>query len=252
MNTETIRTSTISEIVEQHPGAIQVLEKLHVDYCCNAKLPFTEACKRADVNEAVVIAALGSSPTRYTASAIRAQDWSLDLLTNFIVQNHHQYVKRAIPEIRNVLEKVCAKHGANHPELMEIQQQFKTLAKELESHMHDEEFVMFPAVQALVKESTNLMPFGDSERQTKRSLLPEVTTLEAEHELAGHCLSRMRTASRDYALPADACNAFTLLYQRLQEFESDLHVHIHLENNILFPKALTLQARQQSKPLYVN
>ena len=99
MNTETIRTSTISEIVNQHPGAIQALEKLHVDYCCNGKLPFGEACKRAQVTEEVVIAALGSAPSVSTSSAIRAQDWSLDLLTNFIVQNHHQYVKRSIPEI---------------------------------------------------------------------------------------------------------------------------------------------------------
>lgn len=251
MNTEHFRSSTISEIVNQLPGAIPVFERFRIDYCCNAATSFTDACLQALADEGEVINALKSPPPAATG-AVRAQDWSLDLLTNYIVQNHHQYVKRTLPELQALSEKVFAKHGPNHPELSEILEQVKTLNKDLPTHMYHEEHVLFPAINALVKESSRLIPSAESLVHTMSNLTPVVVTLETEHDLAGHCLHRIRQASNNFSLPADACNAFAILYQRLQEFETDLHMHVYLENNLLFPKALSLQARQQEKPVYVN
>jgi regulator of cell morphogenesis and NO signaling len=251
VNTDILRASTVSEIVNQLPGAIPVFEKLHIDYCCNGKLPFTEACQRANVAEADVVTALQQAPPA-TSSPIRPYDWSLDLLTNYIVQNHHQYVKRALPELESLADKVFAKHGVNHPELTEVRELVHTLSKDLQTHMYHEEHVLFPAINALVKECARILPEPDPFARTMHNLDPVVVTLENEHDLAGHSLHRLREITEDFLLPVDACTAFTNFYKRLQEFESDLHLHIHLENNLLFPKTLALQARQQEKPLYVN
>ena len=251
MKTEILRASTVSEIVNQLPGAIPVFEKFHIDFCCNGRLPFAEACQRANVLPDDVLVALQEAPPA-TASPIRPQDWSLDLLTNYIVQNHHQYVKRTLPELESLADKVFAKHGLNHTELMEVRDLVHTLSKDLQAHMYHEEHVLFPAINALVKECARLLPEPEPLTRTMHNLNPVVVTLENEHDLAGHSLHRLREVTQNFLLPSDACTAFTSLYQRLQEFESDLHLHIHLENNLLFPKTLALQARQQEKPLYVN
>ncbi|MBL7851796.1 MAG: iron-sulfur cluster repair di-iron protein [Cyclobacteriaceae bacterium] len=251
MNTDLLRTSTVSEIVNQLPGAIPVFEKLHIDYCCNGKLPFSEACQRANTTEEEVLEALKQAPP-VTASTIRPHDWSIDLLANYIVQNHHQYVKRTLPDLVALADKVFAKHGVNHPELTEVRELVHTLNKDLQAHMYHEEHVLFPAINALVKECASILREPGPFARTMHNLNPVVVTLENEHDLAGHCLHRLREVTQDYFLPSDACTAFTNLYKRLQEFETDLHLHIHLENNLLFPKTLTLQARQQEKPFYLN
>lgn len=251
MNTEILRASTVSEIVNQLPGAIPVFEKLNIDFCCNGKLSFQEACQRAHVREDDVLAALQEAPSAAT-SAIRPQDWSLDLLTSYIMQNHHQYVKRTLPELETLVDKVFTRHGANHPELTEIRELVHTLGKDMQSHMYHEEHVLFPAVNALVKECSRVLPEPELGEHLMHNLNPVIITLENEHDLAGHCLHRIREVSREYHLPPDACNSYIALFKKLQEFEADLHIHVHLENNILFPKTLSLQARQQEKPLYVN
>ena len=251
MNTDILRGSTITEIVNQLPGAIPVLDKMNIDFCCNGKLPFAEACRRADRTEEEVLTAILQAPPAAT-SAVRPQDWSLDLLTNYIVQNHHQYTKRTLPEIQRLMEKVYAKHGANHPELEEVRSLVDTLAKDLQAHMYHEEHVLFPAVNALVRECSRVLPLADSVAKSMSNLTPVMITLENEHDQAGTCLHRIHEITRHFAVPPDACSAFRALYQQLQEFEADLHFHIHLENNLLFPKTLSLQARQSEKPLYVN
>ncbi len=236
--------------MEKQPGVIPVLESFHIDYCCNANRTFGEACRDAQVPEGEVITALEQSPVA-AIGTIRAENWSLDLLTNYIVQNHHQYVKRALPEIQAVLEKVFLKHGENHPELGQIREQFLALQKELQSHMYHEEHVLFPSINALVRESSRLLPV-ENIAHTMTNLDPVVVDLRNEHERVGECMRCLRSVSNNFMLPADACGSFASLYVRLKEFEADLHLHVHLENNLLFPKALSLQARQQEKPLYVN
>jgi len=250
VDTTLLRSSTISEIVEHQPGVIPVLESFQIDYCCNAARSFGEACRDAKVNEDEVLGALMQSPGA-AIGTIRAENWSLDLLSNYIIQNHHQYVKRSLPEIQAVLEKVLLKHGANHPELGQIRDQFMVLQKELQTHMYHEEHVLFPAINALVRESSRLLPV-ENLAHSMSNLDPVVVDLKTEHQQVGDCLRCLRSISNNYALPPDACKSFTSLYQRLQEFEADMHLHVHLENNLLFPKALSLQARQQEKPLYVN
>lgn len=246
-----IRASTVSEIVNQFPGAIPVFEKFNIDFCCQGKRHFAEACQRTGVSEEEVFAALTQPAPAFNA-ILRAQDWSLDLLANYIVQNHHQYTKRVLIELLILTDKVCHKHEAHHPELEEIRNQVQALNKELQAHMYNEEHVLFPAIHALVKESARLFPSPDSIAKSMSNLDPLILTFETEHELAGHSMNRIRSLSTNFSTPPDACTSYVTLYQLLKEFEADLHLHIHLENNLLFPKTLSLQARQQEKPLYVN
>lgn len=251
MTTEILRSSTVSEIVTQLPEAIPVFEQMNIDFCCNGKMSFPEACQKANKSEEEVLAALRESPPTAT-SAIRPQDWSLDLLTNYIVQNHHQYVKRMLPELENLADKVLVKHGPKHAELEEVRSLLHTLAMELQAHLYNEEHVFFPAVNALVRESTRILPSAEPYAKSMSNLTPVIATMETEHDVAGQCLHRIREITNHFTPPADACLAFTTLYRRMHEFEADLHIHIHLENNLLFPKTVALQARQQEKPLYVN
>ena len=247
MNIQNLKTTAVSEIVNQNPGSVKVFEKFNIDYCCNGKLSFEEACRRANVSEESVKEALSGSVTDEHSVSIRVQDWPLDLLVNYIVKNHHVYIKKVTPEILFLLNKVATVHGANHPELHEIKHQFETLSAELETHMHKEEVILFPAVEDLVKDDNYLAPGQKNRSRLGFKLIYPIGVMEQEHELAGECLSAIRKFSNDYTLPAEACNSYTLLYKRLKEFEADLHTHIHLENNVLFPKALELEKRLEGE-----
>lgn len=240
MKNQSIKEVSIAEIVSQNPGSVKVFEKFNIDFCCNGKLKFEEACQRANVNEETVIQELNAATTDTLPGSIRPQNWSLGLLADYIVQNHHAYVKRMTPEIFFLLNKVCNAHGAKHPELHSIKQQFELVSEELEAHMYKEEAILFPAVAELEKGSHI---YSSSSQPVGFKLGYPIDVMEKEHEAAGQCLSKMRERSSGYSLPAGACNSFKLLYKRLEEFEADLHIHIHLENNILFPKAILLESK---------
>lgn len=234
MHAEAYRTSRISDIVNRHPGAIRVFERFHIDFCCNGNLQLAEACQRANVKQEQVVEELMRSINETSNPNIRVQDWSLDLLANYITQNHHQYVRTKILDIRRLISSVSTKHAFQHPELHEMKRLFEALSRELEIHMDKEENVLFPAVTLLSMKS------GATAWDDLEPLLA-TTSLEEDHELAGEYLKTIRLLSKNYTPPADACNSYKLLYKMLIHFEEDLHIHIHLENNLLFPKALQLQ-----------
>ena len=239
MDKQRLKEISIAEIVNRNPGSVKIFERFKIDYCCNGKLNFEEACRRASVSEEEVLVQLNDIVSDTLMAPIRPQDWPLDFLANYIVQNHHTYVKKLIPEILFLSGKVSMAHGSRHPELSVIEQQFKVLSEDLEKHMYKEEVVLFPEVAMLVKQSSRKKKIEGIAFRLKYP----VEVMESDHENAGQILAKIRELSADYALPPDACNSYSLLYSRLKEFEEDLHLHIHLENNILFPKTLELEAR---------
>ena len=247
MENSKFKTLSVSEIVNQNPGSIKIFEKFKIDYCCNGKLSFVEACQKAKVSEEFILEELKGLIAESHNTSIHALELPLDMLANYIVQNHHMYVKKATPQILFLANKVETAHGHRHPELAEIKRQFKILSDELEKHMYKEEIILFPTVINLAKHHNNLSVHHEKFTEgVGFRLMDLIEAMETEHESAGQCLRKMREASNEYSLPPEACNSYRLLYERLQEFEEDLHTHIHLENNILFPEALELEARLAS------
>jgi regulator of cell morphogenesis and NO signaling len=227
--------------VLENPGATRVFEKLGIDYCCGGQKPLEEACAAANQPLEYVLATLQAE--QYTPGAAGNQDWrqaSLASLVEHIKSTHHVFVRTEAPRIAALLEKVCGKHGANHPELHAVHETFMALEQELQSHLMKEEQVLFPYIVATEQlQGTGATPpscFGTVKNPIRMMLF--------EHDSAGAALRQMRETTHDYAPPTDACISYQTLYQALAGFEADLHQHIHLENNILFPRAIAQESGQ--------
>src|SRR5215831_13995339 len=228
---------TVRELALENPAATRVFERLHIDYCCGGGRTLAEACRVAGVSAERVLEALEDSG----AAPAEERDWNgapLADLIDHIRNTHHAYTRDAIERIPLLLEKVIAAHGARHPELLRIQPVFSAVAQELTMHLMKEEMVLFPYIAlleeaAVAGESSPPAPFG--------TVANPVRMMEHEHDSAGEALREIRSAANDFAAPPDACISFQTLYRALGEFEADLHLHIHLENNILFPRALQLE-----------
>ena len=218
-----LATQTVREIALANPASVRVFESLGIDYCCGGKLSLSDACHQANVSEESVLAALanpGFAAPDDTSPWIHA---STEALTKHIVDRHHQYVRRETPRLLALLEKVISRHGATHPEVISIRDLFVALSQELATHMLKEEQVLFPRLNELE------VP-ADVLRQPIANML-------ADHDDAGALLARISALSGGYQPPTGACPTYVALYSGLAEFQSDLHQHVHLENNILFPRA---------------
>lgn len=228
----------LDEIAGSHPSAVPVLERHGLDYCCNGRRPFAQACRSAGLDPIAVAADLETARKHAgEMAAADAVDWrseSLGDLTRHIELRHHAYLNQALPTLAARLEKVLQAHGANHPELHDVARLFLGLAAELTRHMAKEEQVLFPMIRALEA--------GDRATASHcGSVASPIAVMEHEHDGAGEALRGMREATGGYAPPADACTTYKALLFGLAELERDLHLHIHLENNILHPRALLLE-----------
>lgn len=228
---------TVRDLALENPRATRVFERFRIDYCCGGGRPLEEACRVAGVEPARVIEAIENEP----AGGGDARDWTgarLGELIDYIRDTHHAYTREAIDRIPRLLEKVVAAHGANHPEMRRIQAVFGGVAEELAVHMMKEEMVLFPYIarmeEAVIAGEPALpAPFG--------TVGNPIRMMEHEHESAGEALRELRALSNGYTAPADACTTFRTLYSAMAEFEQDLHRHIHLENNVLHPRALEME-----------
>ncbi|MGH9521798.1 MAG: iron-sulfur cluster repair di-iron protein [Terriglobales bacterium] len=227
---------TVREIAVEMPQATRVFEKLGIDYCCGGLKSLDEACAAANLRVGEVLQSLEAAD-----KAAPEQDWKsgeLGELIAHIVRKHHAYVKSEVPRLEALIAKVCGVHGKNHPELLEVQNVFRALGGELSMHLMKEENILFPYVVRM-EEAVRLgqpsirPPFGSVENPIHMMLM--------EHDSAGDALRELRRLTNDYAAPADACISYQTLYRALLEFEADLHQHIHLENNILFPRAIAME-----------
>jgi regulator of cell morphogenesis and NO signaling len=231
---------TVGEIAAETPSTTREFEKLGIDYCCGGSRTLGEACASANIPVHEALARLEKSLASTQPGG--AQDWQNQLLADLIAHitsTHHVFVREESPRIEALAAKVVGVHGKNHPELLQVQAIFAALSEELRVHLMKEEQVLFPHVyrmeeSSLAGEAAPPAVFG--------TVLNPVRMMMQEHDGAGEALRSLRSVTHEYTLPADACISFRTLYQALQAFEADLHQHIHLENNILFPHAIAMES----------
>ncbi|MEQ9104115.1 MAG: iron-sulfur cluster repair di-iron protein [Rhodothermales bacterium] len=210
---------TVGEVVTEDYRRGITFKQFGIDFCCGGGKSIAEACaaKKVDV-ETLRKAIENVSETGAPGVPARAATWSASFLADYIVNQHHAYVRERVPVLRKFTARVAAVHGHHYTELQEIRDIFSTLADELEAHMADEEAI-FPEIG-------------------RADVSGRLGELEQEHTEAGEAMARIRALSGDYTPPEGACNTFRAAYAGLKEFEEDLHAHVHLENNILFPKLM--------------
>jgi regulator of cell morphogenesis and NO signaling len=234
------RETNVKDIVTSNPGAVRVLEQAGVDYCCGGGKSLHDACTQADVSSDEILVRLAHTADQLTPADADWLSAPLSALTQRICQKHHRYVREAISRIRELAKKVIAKHGANHPELASIESDFLALSREMVSHMQKEEQILFPYIEAVEKATNSHTPIEPPFFMTVRN---PIQVMMREHDSAGELMKQIRKSSSQYAAPQDACTSFQLLYQELRAFEADLHEHVHLENNILFPRAVEMESK---------
>ena len=235
-----ITEKTVRELVLENVGATKVFERLGIDYCCGGNQTLEQACLAANVPVDQVLKSLEEEQLSSPANS-KDRNWQtepLGDLVSHITTTHHKYTREETARLALLFDKVCSVHGANHPELLELRDIFTGLTRELTVHLMKEEMVLFPYIvrmeEAVIEKAPILPPpFGTVQNP--------VAMMEYEHDSAGHALRAMREISQGYTAPVDACVSYQTLYKALAELEADLHQHIHLENNILFPRAIEME-----------
>ena len=231
---------TVGDLAIAMPGATRIFEKLGLDYCCGGKRSLQDACERAGLSADQVLKELEEGARQETAAPDPEwQNRSLAELIAHIVSRYHVSLREELPRLEKLISKVEGVHGKNHPELLRVHAIFQSLQSELMPHMMKEEQVLFPYIEQVEHSMQSHHPVPAAHFGTVRNPIRMMTE---EHDDAGVQLREMRTATNGFTLPADACASYRTLYQALEEFERDLHEHIHLENNILFPKAIQLES----------
>jgi len=243
---ENLNSLSLAQIVNSNHKAASVFEKYHLDFCCKGKRSLQQACfeQQLQLNDVVndletVFEEKGNGKTDF-------QEFSLSRLCDYIVNTHHAYVKSELPQIYAYLLKVSSKHGERHPELYKIFDAFAAIKEEMENHMKKEEKILFPRIQEIEKafESNNAFI-----QLSLTYLQGPIIVMEQEHDHAGSLLNDIRILSNNYTAPQDACTTYRLTFAALQAFEIDLHQHVHLENNILFPRAIALFKKLETSVL---
>lgn len=238
---------SLAQIVNSNHQAASVFEKYHLDFCCKGKRSLEQACLEQQLPVSQVTEELKKVFTSNGNQEIIDFDkMNLTQLCDYILQTHHAYVKNEMPQIYAYLQKVSSKHGERHPELYKIFQTFAAVKEEMEGHMRKEELVLFPRIKELQKVADN----ENGQLQLNIGYLQSpITVMEQEHDHAGNLLNDIRIFSNDYTPPQDACTTYRLSFAALKAFEMDLHQHVHLENNILFPKSIEVFKELQIKVL---
>lgn len=226
-----IKEKTIGQLALEEPKAIAVLEKLSIDYCCHGNRPVDVACQEAGISVDELLRAIGAAP-----EAPQARDWSkvsLKELQEYIVRTHHVFTRGMLDTVGQLSVKVAQRHSGRHPEVLQVNRLVQQLITDLLPHMMKEEQILFPYVEEL--EAGNAAPpfFGTIQNPIHMMMM--------EHDAAADLLQQLRAVTANYTLPGDACISFRALYERLQDLEQDLHRHIHLENNVHFPRAAELE-----------
>ncbi len=233
----TILDQTIGEIVAQDYRAAAVFKKYSIDFCCNGNRTLEEASELEgkDISQvAKELELIGSA----SGETIDYKSWPLDLLADYVEKTHHRYISDKAPILLQFLNKICKVHGSRHPELFEVFELFEQSATDLTAHMKKEEQILFPFVRVMMdsqRSHSTLQPasFGSVENP--------VDMMMHEHDIEGERFRKIAELTNNYQFPEDACSTYQVAFKMLQEFEDDLHKHIHIENNILFPKALELE-----------
>lgn len=238
INSET----TVRDVAVQLPQSTRLFETLNIDYCCGGNRPLSDACDSAGVEVDNVLEMLTAldQPEASEKGTGDFQKLSLTELIAHIVETHHIFTRTEMKRIEALSAKVIGAHSANHPELFKVGNLFQRLCADLLPHMFKEEQILFPYIVAMEQSETQGQPFPLAPFGTVRN---PVWMMTKEHDSAGEILRELRVVTADYRVPPDGCISYHTLYQALEGFEKDLHQHIHLENNILFPKAVEFETR---------
>ena len=235
---ETLEKTTIGEFVAQDFRTAAVFSKHGIDFCCKGQRTIAEVCDKKNINPAELLEELDTVLSTKTDAGIDFKSWPLDLLADYIEKTHHRYVEVKTQVLLQFLDKLSSVHGSNHPELFKINELFQGCATELAKHMKKEELILFPFIKKMVqatieKETIQKAPFGSVENP--------IAMMMEEHDAEGERFRKIASLTNNYTPPEDACNTYKVTFAMLNEFEQDLHKHIHLESNILFPKAIALE-----------
>lgn len=232
------KESIIGNLVAQDYRTAAVFKDNKIDFCCNGNRTIEDACTQKSMDSNTLIAQLKTVTTQTQDSGIDYSAWPLDLLADYVEKKHHRYVEKKIQEITPFLEKVVRVHGDRHPELQEVEELFKASAGELTPHMKKEELMLFPYIRQMVEAKVHgtavQAPFGTVQNPIRMMM--------HEHDGEGERFRKIAELTDNYTPPADACSTYRVTFSLIKEFEEDLHLHIHLENNILFPKSIAMEA----------
>jgi regulator of cell morphogenesis and NO signaling len=232
-------TTTVRDLAAGIPGATRVFESFGIDYCCGGSRTLADACREASLPVEVLARSLEKAGLAPQPGAER--DWrqeTLTALSEHIIDTHHYGARQELDRLEKLFDKVCSRHGENHPELFEAQKTFYQLKQDLIPHMLKEEQVLFPYIKRMEEAAGEDRPVPPPFFGTVRN---PVRMMMTEHDTAGDLLKLLRSVTNGYTTPPDGCISFQTLYQALAAFEADLHQHIHLENNILFPRAVEME-----------
>lgn len=235
---ENLKNKTIGSFVAEDFRTAAVFSKYRIDFCCKGNRTVTEVCEKQNIDADTLLENVLQVVQSENSGTIDFNSWPLDLLADYIEKTHHRYVEEKTNVLLPFLDKLCKVHGANHPELFKINELFIGCAGELSQHMKKEELVLFPFVKRMVKikESDGILSqpsFG--------TVSNPIAMMMHEHDNEGERFREIAALTDNYTPPADACTTYRVTFAMLKEFEADLHKHIHLENNILFPKAVILE-----------
>jgi len=227
LNTE----QTIGEIVANDFRAASLFKEVGIDFCCGGNKSLAVACKEKGADVSHFIQQLETLAKTPVSGAMNFKDWDLGFLCDYIMNTHHKFVLKNLPELYFYTQKIADVHGDHHPELIEVAGLFTKIREELLQHLKNEEEVLFPAIRAAEKEASP---------SVRATIVSEIARMQGEHEFAGGAMDKINVLTNNYRIPEDACNTYRVSLKQLEQFEDDLHIHVHLENNILYPKALKL------------
>ena len=235
---ETLDKKTIGEYVALDFRTAALFSKYGIDFCCKGNRSIEEVCEKKDITPEDLFNQITEILATKNENSIDFKSWPLDLLADYIEKTHHRYVEEKIPVLLQFLDKLCKVHGATHPELFEINELFIGCAGELAQHMKKEELILFPFIKKMVKATLTDELIEQPHFGTVNN---PIAMMMAEHETEGDRFVKIAALTNNYTPPSDACNTYKVTFSMLNEFEQDLHKHIHLENNILFTKAVALE-----------
>ena len=231
MATEIYFNTFLGEIVAADFRTAEIFKNSGIDFCCGGKKTLEQACKDKNLDPNLIIQKLKELEIIPLRTSHNFKDWELDFLADYIVNIHHKYVLKTMPDLMFYTKKIASVHGSTHPELIEVENIVEKLSTELLTHLKKEEEVLFPAIKEALRANS---------KKIKTTIIAEIGRMIVEHEFAGDALDQIKSMTSNYHLPVDACNSYRVCFQLMQQFEDNLHIHIHLENNILYPKALAL------------
>ncbi len=231
MGKNNFNNRTLGEIVTDDFRTAGIFQNAGLDFCCGGKKLLEHACREKNISFEEIVRKLEDVKSAPQSPGQNFNEWKPDFLADYIVNIHHSFVRKNLPELDFYTKKIADVHGDRHPELIEVAGLFGRISSELKQHLQAEEEVLFPAIREAMK--------GNSPK-VRETISSEIARMSGEHDFVGGAMDKINEITNGYKVPADGCNTYMVAFRLLNQFEDDLHIHVHLENNILFPRALTL------------